>query len=187
MEKKLFIGIKIVPSKKLIAIYQELKTDLDNEKIKWVTPENLHITLKFLGSTPDIQIPEVKKAIKEISDHFKPFNFGIKGLGCFTKGGKIKVIWMGIDNGSELNAFADNLIKRFELIGYEDEKRKFTAHLTLGRVNLVSNMDQLEKLLSDNKEIFIQQVAVKEIVLFESITEYDGPHYRVIDTFSLIE
>ncbi len=187
MEKKLFIGIKILPSLELIGIYQELKRSLDNEKIKWTPFQNLHITLKFLGNTPEYLISGIKKALEEITELNQTFNFKIKGLGSFTKNNKIKVIWMGIEDGSEINAFVTKLIRRFELIGYEDEKRKFTAHLTLGRVNFISDVNLIKKLISDRNELLIQNVEVKEITLFESIVRFDGPHYEAIDTFSLKE
>ncbi len=187
MEKKLFIGIKILPSEKLIGIYHKLRLNLGNEQIKWVSFQNMHITLKFLGNTPEYMISVINNTIEEVTDQYQPFNFEIKNLGYFTKSKKIKVIWMGIENGVELNAFAHKLIKKMSLIGFEDEKREYTAHLTLGRVNFISNQNQVDDLFSDYHEILIQNVEVKEIALFESITKSDSPYYHVIKTFSLIK
>jgi 2'-5' RNA ligase len=187
MEKRLFIGIKILPSEKLIDIYQELRSKFENERIKWIPFENMHITLNFIGNTHEENIPQINLIIKESSIHFKPFGFDIKGLGYFKKNKKIHVIWMGIENGKELDSFAHSLIENLQLIGFENETRNYNAHLTLGRINSISDEKQFLRIISDYQDVLIQNISVKEITLFESVQRPEGSFYKVIEYFPLIQ
>lgn len=185
MEKRLFVGIKILPSERLINIYNELRSRLENERIKWIPFENMHITLHFLGNTNEEYLPRINQIIKETSGNFSPFGFDIKGLGYFKKNKKIHVVWMGIDSGEELDSLAFTLIKNLQLIGFESEIRNFNAHLTFGRVNFISDVDLFLKIVIDFQGLLIQNVNVKEIVLFESIKKPVGSVYNVVERFSL--
>jgi len=185
MEKRLFIGIKIEPSDKLLGIYEEIKLNLEPEKIKWITKENMHITLKFLGNTDIKLITQIKEVIKNSITHYKPFQLELKGIDCFTKNKQIKVIWMGIDTNSEINALANHLINKMENLGFENEQRDFKAHLTLGRVNSNINEEKIQRIMSYYQDEIIQKVIVSEMILFESLSSQQGPKYIPIEKFHL--
>jgi RNA 2',3'-cyclic 3'-phosphodiesterase len=185
MAKRLFIGIKIKPSDKLLELYQGIKQDLINERIKWIENENMHITLKFLGDTEVNLIPKIDELLKNAVANYKPFKFNIKGLGNFKKNKQIKVIWMGLDQKSELDSIANFLIDSFEKCGFENEQRDFNAHLTLGRVNSMSNNNKFDESLRNYQNSIVQSVFVNEIILFESVLKPSGRKYMEIERYAL--
>jgi 2'-5' RNA ligase len=73
-----FIAIKITPEKKLLDVFSTLKQSLAGELINWVAGNNLHLTLRFLGETSQVQVTEIVKLLESISEHFQPFQFELK-------------------------------------------------------------------------------------------------------------
>ena len=102
MEKvRTFIAIGLPPE--IIANIKELQEELkkSNAKVRWVKPENIHLTLKFLGHLPPEQLEKVKITARETLQPFKPFGISISGLGAFPKIKYPRVVWIGIDKGKE--------------------------------------------------------------------------------------
>ena len=145
--------------------------------VKWVRPENMHITLKFLGEVDKKILPEIFNSLEKSLTNDQVFDFNLKALGCFPNVRRPRVIWVGIDRGANnlkaLAAKVDSVLMDF---GFEKEKRGFSAHLTIGRVkdphgvNLVT--DQFEKLRFDT-----EQCLIEEVVFFQSILKREGPTY----------
>lgn len=111
----------------------------DGTNVRWVSEENLHITLKFLGdSAPDI-IPAVKSVLKQTAAKRQPVNVEVDGLGAFPNAARARVVWVGITKGAaELKALSRDIEKSLEHLGFEDENR-FKAHITLGRMKRPSD------------------------------------------------
>jgi RNA 2',3'-cyclic 3'-phosphodiesterase len=181
MEKRLFIGIKIEPSPKFLEIYQEIKENLAHEKIKWVEIEDLHVTLKFLGFTHSDNIPKINTAIQRSIKHCNPFQVEINGLGSFSSNKQVKVLWMGIDKINELCSISDRLMKNLLEHGYNQEERIYNPHLTLGKINCLSNYEKYQKLEEKYWKTNIQNIEVKEIILYESLSKPLSPKYLQID------
>lgn len=103
--------------------------------VRWVRPENFHITLKFLGDVSEEQVPRIQKAIAEVARERSPLKIRLKDTGVFPSGRRPRVVWLGIDEGSEdITALARALEKTLAPLGFRPEKRNFTPHLTLGRI-----------------------------------------------------
>jgi len=83
MMKRLFVAIKIVPDEQFFSVYSSLKREMALDKLKWVEPQNIHLTLKFLGNTPTNEIPEISAALNDVAQMHQPFSFSINKTGIF--------------------------------------------------------------------------------------------------------
>ncbi len=101
--------------------------------VNWVKPENMHLTLKFLGEVADARVAEIAARVKEVYD-IPAFDASFAGVGLFPPSGPARVIWIGMTAGAEaLTALQEEVERRIGPLGFPAEKRGFQAHLTLGR------------------------------------------------------
>lgn len=103
--------------------------------VKWVEPEGIHLTLKFLGNIPLKQVTEVIRAIEEAARDVPPFHLELSGLGAFPNLKQPRVLWVGI--GGEINRLLrlqQNIDSALASLGFAKEERPFMPHLTLARV-----------------------------------------------------
>ena len=155
---------------------QEIKkVDAD---VKWSHPDNIHLTLKFLGNVEEEKIEQIKNILNEISSVEKPFEITLFKLGAFPSLDYPKVLWVGIDkNCSEVERIAKTLEDSLEKIGFEKEEKSFSAHLTLGRIKSGKNKAKLkEKLISSPVES--RSSEIKGMTLFKSELTPKGPIYN---------
>ena len=183
--KRLFAAIKINPSEVFFAHYYSLKKQLQHEKIKWVEPENLHLTLKFFGETPEHHIPVINVALSKAVEGFSSFEINIANTGIFGSSYKPRVIWLGIEDKEETLSLATKIISELEYIGIESDRQNFVPHLSLGRIRSLNDKNIFQKVIDQHKEAYIQKEEVKEIHLFESILRPQGPEYKIINSFEL--
>ncbi len=139
--RRLFLAIDLdEPSRAAIAnLMERLKARLESDPargrgpIKWVERENLHMTVRFLGATPEARVQELEAAlIRPFSS--KPFVLGFDRVGTFPERGAPRVVWLGASIGAEEAARArDELDERLKVVQVPPEPRPFRPHLTLGR------------------------------------------------------
>ncbi len=187
MEKtyRTFIAVKIEPEPELLEQMDSCRENLAGEAIKWVEENNLHLTLKFLGDTTEIQIAEIKKALDKIASQFHPFTFLLEGVGYFKSGGEPKVVFAGIKNFTVLQQLAGDIETGLEKLGFEKETRAFKPHLTLGRIKFLKNKRQFFDCVEKFKNTKFQQVNINEILFYQSILKPHGPVYLPLKTFKL--
>ena len=103
--------------------------------IRWVHPENIHLTLKFLGDTKEDETDKIAKVIFESVKTYSPISLFAKGIGVFPGIKRPRVIWAGISGHlNPLFKLQKKLENGIEMLGFKKEKRPFRAHLTLGRI-----------------------------------------------------
>lgn len=146
--------------------------------VKWVAPEAIHLTLKFLGYVDDTKIKEVQKILSEVAKNSKPFTLSLKEVGAFPKLDYPRVIWVGVEEGkNEAEQIAKELEDRLEKIGIPKEDREFHPHLTLGRVKSQKNKDKLKSIIETTKFEPKSKVNVDHLTLFKSQLTAKGPIY----------
>ncbi len=195
--KRTFIAIKIPVTEELNKVINHFHNELEAERIKWVETDNMHISLSFLGDTEEGLISSIANELQTIADSYKCFSFKLTGAGVFPPSPRLqrtsrniqhpRVLWLGIieDENNTLMKLGNDIKDRLELLGFEKEKRKFKAHLTLGRVKSINKKEKLKNLLEKYQNQYFQNVDVQEIIFYESILTAKGPVYKVIRRFKL--
>lgn len=183
--KRLFIAVPVTPKPELLETIRVLKSELASEQINWVSPENLHFTLQFLGDTYEKQIPDIVKGLHEFSLKFHPGSGILKGIGYFSQQGNPRVIFTELEGLPEMATMANEIFKITEPIGFIPDHRKFKPHLTLGRIKFLKNKTKFFRLVESLKDKEFQKFSASQIILFESRLQPSGPVYKPIEKFIL--
>ncbi len=187
MEKiRTFIAIKLAPEiiSNIGRVQEELKRT--DAQVKWVEPDNIHLTLKFLGHVTLAELEKVKITTKETLGPFAPFEISVARLGAFPKIKYPRVIWVGIDRGrEELKRITSHLEERLTRIGFAREKREFSPHLTLGRVKSRKGRERLIEALSLVKASNLGNMKVTKISIMKSELRLQGPIYTSLEEIDL--
>ena len=178
-----FIAIDIKASPELIAFENEFK-NIDTY-IKIVNPKNIHITLKFLGDTNENLIDTINEIIMNSVKEIKPFDITLEGAGVFPNTNYIKVIWIGIKNGNQLESISKKVDNHLGKIGFNKEKRKFSAHLTIARVKSAKNKEKILEKIQKYENFHFGKIKVDSIKLKKSDLTPKGPIYTNIKNIKL--
>lgn len=183
---RVFIAIELPDKiKKELALIQGRMKPTPN-KIKWVEPSSLHITLKFLGEIKEEILQNVFRTVEEVAAEFLPFYIEIKGAGTFPDNSNPRVIWMGIEEGaSQLSLLARQLEEKLSREGFPPEKRKWVPHLTLGRVKHLRDREDMKKIINQEQETSGGRVKVEKITVMQSRLTPQGAIYTPLQCFSL--
>lgn len=176
-----FIAVELDPSfrEKILQI-QKRFSDFE---LKFVNPEIVHITLKFLGDIRESMVSPVSAALDSIM--CEPFEAKVEGIGVFPKPSNPKVLWLGArGNFGDLHDDVETVLKPFK---FKEDERGFTAHATLARVKSL-NKDQKNAfiiVLNELKNIEIGSFQVDKVFLKKSTLTPDGPIYETLHTVYL--
>jgi len=181
-----FIAIELSDhvKKKIEQLQAPLKKT--NTFVSWVKPENIHITLKFLGEVPENKINEVFSATGKALEGAKKFTMSLKGLGAFPDVRRPRVIWIGSGSGEkELSYLANRVEEEMEKIGFPKENRKFSAHFTIGRVKSSKNIEKLMELVKSS-DFSTEEIEIKEVVVMKSQLHPAGAIYTPLKKIPLL-
>jgi 2'-5' RNA ligase len=187
MNLRCFIAIGMTdPIKKEIGKLLDImqKHDVD---IKWAAPENIHLTLKFLGSTPDALLPDIRESLSKILSSYKPFYIRIYGTGVFPNRKYPRVIWTGIDDSEILNKMKGDIEQAMALFGFQKEDREFNPHLTLGRVHSSKGVMNIVNELDNYKTMEFGMLHVDHIKLMKSDLKPKGAVYTCLNDLPLMK
>ncbi len=119
----------------LVRVQDRLRGQVAPRSVRWVRPEGIHLTLKFLGDTLPDQVEEVKLALERAASEVAPFSFTVGGVGCFPNTRRPRVVWIGLHEPTgALSRLRDAVESHVAPLGFPTENRPFHPHLTLGRV-----------------------------------------------------
>jgi 2'-5' RNA ligase len=183
--KRLFAAIRIHPSETFVQHYYSLRKPLREEKIKWVDPGNIHLTLKFFGETPESNIPVIGAALEQAARETPVFGLEIKDTGIFGSRYQPRVIWLGIAPREDIAMLAENIFGKLEAAGMPRDRQNFVPHLTLARIKFLDDKKTFRQVIERHGQVYIQKEEVKEFHLFESILRPQGPVYSILETYKL--
>ena len=169
-------------AKELIGEFSGIPAD-----VKWVDPEKMHLTLKFLGDVDAREIHHVCRAVKEAARGVEPFGLEIRGTGAFPNARRPRTIWLGAGEGAEpLGCLAAGIESALEKLGYRREARRFTAHLTIGRIRQGGpGVTEIGDLIREYADFEIGRATIEEAVVFSSDLTRGGPIYEVLSRAAL--
>ena len=176
MEKvRSFIAIEIGCNEKIINFINELKKS--GAIIKLVEPENIHITLRFLGDISNQIIAKIEDVLKNSIDGIKPFQFCLEGVGIFPNQKYIKIIWIGIKNSEIIEELSKRINHKINLIITDNKSQKFLPHITICRVKSSKNKEKLLDIIDEFNNYKFGTIKVDSIKLKKSELTSKGPIY----------
>ncbi len=183
--KRIFTGIRVQVENTLLTCIEALRKGLDEEKIKWVETDKMHLTLWFFGDTQVSALPSIGEQLHLACREIPPFHFELEGCGYFGKKRQPSVLWVGMKVPFAMSELHQNIKIRLAEIGIRGEERDFRPHLTLARIKEIRDTDRFHSLISTFSDQHFQSCEAREIVLFESILRPQGPLYLPLQTFQL--
>jgi len=147
--------------------------------LKIVQPENIHITLRFLGDIPANMVDAIHEEMKKVT--FTPFDVKIRRLGVFPNVRNIRVVWTGIEEGAEhLKNINNQLESNLRNLGFKPDPRGFSPHLTIARVRTARNKNELIKTIEQMAEYEFGVIKARCLRLNRSVLTPKGPIYSVL-------
>ena len=171
-----FLAIEL--PKPILKRIEEVQGDLrlTHADVGWVSPEKIHLTLKFFGNIEESRIDPIFKSIEEPLRETLPFSLKVRGVGAFPHLKNPRVIWIGlVDEREVLTSFQKQIETQLEKIGFQPENRPFHPHLTLGRVKSSRGKEELVERMERQKEGEFGDFVVERVVLFKSDLRPSGP------------
>ena len=177
-----FIAIELAPGVRDRLASLQSKLVPSGSTDRWVRPENLHLTLLFLGEVERLDVVPVCRVVQKRARRHSPFAINVHGLGAFPNARRPKTIWAGIAEGTaELKALHDDLEEGLlELGGYRQEDRGYTPHLTLGRLSAEDRGEEWTRLLEEYANWPGGTSPVDEVVVMSSQLRNEGPEYSIL-------
>jgi 2'-5' RNA ligase len=154
--------------------------------VKWVRPESIHLTLKFLGEIDPGRVEEIREAVAGVLGRHEPFEVRVCGVGCFPRMSQPRVVWVGL-TGEEtrLLSLQGEVEGALERLGFPREERPFRAHLTLGRVRSSKEKDRLAALIQSHLQVDLGEFTVGSVIQFRSELHPTGARYTPLWEASL--
>jgi RNA 2',3'-cyclic 3'-phosphodiesterase len=157
--------------------------------VRWVTPDRLHLTLKFLGETPADRVPLLQEVLAKKANNFSQFLIELGGVGAFPNGRKPQTLWLGLEGEGveKLVRLAAKVDAAAGKLGFAREPRPYHPHLTIGRVKSPRGLPELSRELQERAKETVQPVewSIEAFHLVRSTLRPDGPEYTILHHFPL--
>lgn len=185
-----FIALDITSKiqKRLDEVIQNLRVELDGLPIRWVPCENIHLTIKFLGDVSESNLDMLTDILNIEASRHSSFEISVGGIGAYPRITHPRVIWVGVEAPQDLMVLQNGISNEMEKMGYAQEKRSYSPHLTLGRVGRnVTGKDlrRISKVIESNRVGFLGVIQIQEVYLYKSDLKPTGAVYTKIFTTPL--
>jgi 2'-5' RNA ligase len=185
MGKRLFVSIDLDGLGEGVAAVQDLFADAPG--LSFTDPEQAHVTLQFLGDTPEHRIDEVSDTLDAAvaAADVDPFTAEFGGLGVFPSLEYITVVWLGVERGGEAMTTLQSAIEpRMVELGFDPDDHEFTPHVTLARMEHAGGKEHVQQTVQ-SEDPTAGTLDVEEVRLTESVLTSDGPEYSTLERFAL--
>jgi 2'-5' RNA ligase len=177
-----FVAIELSPDvlRKIGALQARIKDEFPPGLVRWVRPEGIHLTLKFLGDVSADRLDAIAEAMQAACAPHPPFSLSIGGMGVFPNPRRPRVVWIGVEEpGGTLLRLQRDVERAISPLGFPAERRRFSPHLTLGRVKQGRTAAELEALgqYTTHARVRIGEMAVDAVYLMRSDLRPTGAVY----------
>lgn len=187
-KKRVFIALRIPDE--VVAAIRRAQEELAHYrlKVRWVKPENIHLTLKFLGDLDPSHIDDVAAVVAKSTESRAPFMLAAKGVGVFPNIKRARVIWIGVEGQvTELIDLQQDLTSRLTTIGFPPERRRFSGHLTIGRTKGAIGASRLMKALDNIRSFTSKSFPIERIIIYSSELQPSGPVYSALRSVTFMQ
>lgn len=175
-----FIALPVRPGKELLSVVERLRKPLAGERISWVRPENFHFTLRFLGDIPVDQVRLIGQALRS-GIHALKFQLRMTAPAIFGPRKRPRVLYIGTEPSKELDELHHQVETILTTCGWPPSDQPFRAHLTLGRIRSLKNVQALHGSLVGFREEHRGTLEIDRLIYFRSVLKPDGPVYSPIE------
>ncbi len=187
-----FIAIDLSPdvSGRVGDVIRDLQAEMEELPIRWVPPENVHLTLKFLGDVSVSNVDRLQEILISVAGSHSCFEMSVGGLGVFPGHRRPRVIWLGVEAPPVLLNVQRSVSHDTDRLGYQSDERDFSPHLTIGRVARGANYRELRaisKLLKSETVGFLGATRVEEVHLYKSDLKPSGAAYTKLFSARLLD
>lgn len=180
-----FIAIELPETlKKALAEFQQ-ELEKCCPDVRWAKPNNIHLTLKFLGNIEEDKADIIAAKIKGICKGHSGFKLGISGTGVFPNSRSPRVLWAGINLNDEIKTLQAEIEEAMAFLGFEREKRRFSPHLTLGRFRSSRGKQAVLDKMDSYRENIFGIMDVNSVLLMRSDLGPRGAKHTKIADFKL--
>ncbi len=159
-----------------------LRQHLESDLVRWVVPENIHLTLKFLGDTPEEKLDKLKGLLAIEMAKIEPFDIEIKKTDAFPNLSRSRVVMIGVGLNEKLLTLQRSVQRLASQIECEPERKRFSPHLTLGRVKRKGHnkrsRSQICRAIEENATYAFGKFRVESVELMQSESKVSGAVYR---------
>ena len=185
---RLFISIDL-PDRFADAVADAQDRFADADGLRFVDPDNAHLTLFFLGDTDPERVDEIESALKRavVDADVDPFEMRVGGFGVFPALDYISVVWAGVREGAgvaETTGLAGAVERELEALGFVGDDHEFTPHVTLARMDDARGKDLVQRVVRET-DPDLGAFRAEEIRLKESTLTDDGPVYETVRAVEL--
>lgn len=153
--------------------------------VSWVPAENLHVTLKFLGNIREQDVPVISASLHGVASAHGVFELTVRGAGAFPPKGRPRVVWAGLPGAQGLIRLQGDVQAAMAALGFESDKRPYSAHITLGRVKSSRGGHALADGLVALDETLFGKIRVEGLSLMKSELSSAGAEYSRLKEFPL--
>jgi 2'-5' RNA ligase len=150
---------------------------------RWVDPDNLHVTLRFIGEVPENRMAEIDELLAEIAA--KPFDLSLAGVGSFARGREPTSLWVGLDRSEPLAALQSRIHKALTREGFPSDEKRYTPHVTLARLHHAPERD-LALFIAEHNLFRAEPFRAEQFTLFSSQLTSAGSIYTVEADYPLL-
>ena len=186
--KRTFLAIPIAVGADYPALVQRLQRNLEHERrnINWCKTDQIHLTLKFVGDTPDEDVPKIIEACQQVAKRHQPFVMDFDRTGFFGSNRAPRVLWLGMkDEPKALYDLEADVLDAFDDLGYLRDRQNFVPHLTVCRIKQLVDKPFFLLLCEGIEQKTYFHSDVKEIVYFQSFLQPTGAFYKTLKRIPL--
>jgi 2'-5' RNA ligase len=182
---RLFVALELSEAvraavRDLIGRLQRARAD-----VRWIRPEGMHLTLKFIGEIPEEKVSAIHQALAGVGSP-QPVTVEFRELGCFPNERRPRVLWVGVQASDNLAPLAGQVEAALEPLGIEREDRYYVPHLTLGRFKSPKRADKLQEEIAALPSIEFGRFETGEFFLFQSKLSPAGAQYTKLRAFPFV-
>ena len=154
--------------------------------IRWVHPQNMHVSLKYIGDWPESRLDTLIRSLSEVRVT-QPMTVPLAGLGYFPSAQRPRVFWVGAENTPPLRQLASGVDFQVSELGVAPEVRPYIPHLTLGQIISDEPLDEFHKMIEDLPSREFGAITPDRFALFESTVTDGGPQCRRVAEFPFLQ
>lgn len=183
--RRLFFATKIELPDQVLTLKRQLHYDMQFHDMVWVQEAVSHLTLRFIGKTPEPKVQPLKEALREVCGQQEKFSLTLNKVGVFGSKYHPTVLWYGFEDFSPFKKLFELLEPKVLDLGFEAYQGNFVPHITLARIKKITDRKHFQDAIDKHPLSTPVEIPIQEVTLYQSFLRPEGPEYKPLATFPL--